>query len=331
MGSDGPAPSHGVVCLGNDTVLDWTIAFCESVHQHDPEVPVTLIPFDDSVERTEAVLGRYGYDLYESPMLARMDALGERYYPGGGPVRSHIMRKFCAWDVYDEFLYLDCDIVTLRSLRPYFTMLARSDADFIYFTTDIDQVYRPGRLRDQMVADHGAAGFNSGTFMGRRGDLTAAEIERRAVEAEGLRPEFVDNLEQTFINFCVDVSGMKQADATKLGDEPVVAGSVMRLVGSADDLVIDDRRVPYSGRSVAAIHWAGYGRGPLMSYRKTFLKYRLAGATPRARTRYQVENVLEALAAFTPRRAYHLARIFPYRLRSWLSARGLVRWHGSQT
>lgn len=330
MVSDGLAPSHGVVCLGNDAVLDWTIALCESVHEHDPELPLTLIPFDDGVERTKAVLDRYGYGLYEGPMLARMDALGERYFPGGGHVKTHIMRKFCAWDVYDEFLYLDCDIVVVAPVAPYFRMLERSGADFVHFATDMAQVYRAGPLRERMIAEHGAAGFNSGAFMGRRGDLTAAEIIRRAEEAAGLRPEFVDNLEQTLINYCVDLSDLTQADATQFDDVPVVAGALMRLVGRGGQLILDDRRVPYSGRPVSAIHWAGYGAGPLMPYRKTFLRYRLAGAGPRLRRRYHLDAWADHAGQMTPRQIYHLLRVAPYRLRGWLAARGLAKWHGSR-
>jgi hypothetical protein len=331
MASDGTTPSHGVVCLGNDAVLDWTIAFCESVHQHDPELPLTLIPFDDRIGKTRAVLDRYGYGIYEGPMLAAMDAVGANYFPDGGHVKRHVMRKFCAWDIYDEFLYLDCDIVVVASLAPYFPMLANSGADFVHFATDIVQVYREGPLRARMVGAHGAAGFNSGAFMGRRGDLTAEEISRRADETSSLRPEFVDNLEQTLINYCVDVSDMRQLDATEVPDVPVVAGALMRLVNRGGRLILDDRRVRYSGRPVSAIHWAGYGMGPLMPYRKNFLQYRLAGTKRRLRRRYQLDAWAKEAAQMTPRHTYHSLRGAPYRLRGWLSARGLAEWRGSNT
>src|SRR5262245_16881508 len=127
MASDGDPPSHGVVCLGNDAVVEWTIAFCESVHRHNPGLPVALIPFDGNCEQTRAVLDRYGYELFDDPMLAAMDALGAEYFPEGG-LKTHIMRKFCAWKSYESFLYLDTDIVVLRSLEPYFAAFERSGA-----------------------------------------------------------------------------------------------------------------------------------------------------------------------------------------------------------
>ena len=50
------------------------IAFCESIHRHNPEPPVTLIPFDGNCEQTKAALDRFGYHLPDDPMLAEMDA-----------------------------------------------------------------------------------------------------------------------------------------------------------------------------------------------------------------------------------------------------------------
>jgi hypothetical protein len=330
MTSDGIAPSRGIVCLGNDVVLDWTIAFCESVHRHNPGLPVTLIPFDENCRQTEAVLRRYGYRLLDDPMLAEMDALGVDYFGQTGP-RSHVMRKFCAWKSYDTFLYLDADIVVLRDLAPYFEAFERTGADFAHFACDMVQVYREGPLRERMIADHDSAGFNSGAFLARRDQLDAAKVRSLAAETGPLRPEFVDNLEQTLINYCVDVAGLRKADANDLVPDLAAAGALMRLVGSGDDLTLSDRRVTYSGRKVSLIHWAGYELSSLMPYRRTFLRYRLAGAGRRQRLRYLVAQALADTVMLRPRYAYHTLRATPYRLRSWLSARGLVEWRGSQT
>jgi hypothetical protein len=329
MASDGSPPSHGVVCLGNDAVVEWTIAFCESVHRHNPGLPVTLIPFDGNCAQTKAVLDRYGYDLLDDPMLAEMDALGSEYFPEGG-LKTHIMRKFCAWKSYESFLYLDTDIVVLRSLEPYFEAFERSGADFVHFATDMVQVYRPGPLRERMVAEHASDGFNSGAFMGRAGALDGAKVNAIAAETGPLRPEFVDNLEQTLINYCVDVTDMRKADANDLVDDLAVAGALMRMTGSGDDLTLADRRVPYSGRKVTMIHWAGYSLNLLMPYRSTFLRYRLAGLPAGRRRRYTFDLALSGAAMLKPRFLYHVLRALPYRLRGWLSARGLAKWHGSR-
>jgi hypothetical protein len=326
---DHPRPSVGVACLGNDAVVEWVIAFCESLHRHNPDLPLTLIPFDDRTVETEAVLRRFGYDLYQGPALGRMDRLGEAYWPGE-KFRPHIMRKFCAWDTYDTFLFIDADVVVLRPLASYFEAIDGARADFMHFATDMVQVYRPGPLRERMLADHDSAGFNSGVFMGRRGQLDANRLDSLASDVAELRGEFVDNLEQTLINYAVDTTGLKKVDANDLVDDLAVAGSLMRLTGRGDDLVLDDRRVPYSGRTVSMIHWAGNGLSLFMPYRRTFLRYRLAGVGPGPRWRYRLTTAKAQARNLTPRRTYHLLRVLPYRVRSWLSARGLAKWRGSQ-
>lgn len=329
MGAEPERGDRGAVCLGNDAVIDWVIAFCASLHEHEPDLPLTLIPFDQEIGETRAVLDRYGYGLYEGPMLEQMDDLGRGYWPGE-QFRPHIMRKFCSWDTYDTFLFMDTDIVVLSRLDAYFKAMGASGADFMHFATDMVQVYRPGPLRERMLAEHDSAGFNSGVFMGRRGQLTTDQLESRAAETSGLRLEFVDNLEQTFINYCIDVSDACKVDANDLVPDLAVAGALMRLVKRGTDFVLSDRRVAYSGRQVSMIHWAGYAITPLMPYRRTFLRYRLSGASRGARWRYSLKAAASLAKGMSPRFVYQVLRGVPYGLRSWLSARGLVEWRGSR-
>lgn len=320
---------RGAVCLGNDAVIDWVIAFCASLHEHDPDLPLTLIPFDEEIGETRAVLDRYGYGLYEGPMLGQMDDLGRGYWPGE-QFRPHIMRKFCSWDTYDTFLFMDTDIVVLSGLDAYFEAMEASDADFMHFATDIVQVYKPGPLREQMLAEHQSAGFNSGVYMGRRGHLTTSRLNSLTASAAGQRPQFVDNLEQTLMNYCVDVTDLRKADANQLVEDLAVAGALMRVVDREGNPVLDDRRVPYSGRRVSMIHWAGYQIGPRMPYRRIFLRYRLPGASRRTRWRYTATQWWELARSMSPKLMYQILRGTPYQARSWLAARGLVRWHGSR-
>jgi hypothetical protein len=323
-----PFGARGAVCLGNDAVIDWLIAFCASFCRHNPDLPLTLIPFDEQIERSRELITDYGYTVFAGPSLEQMDRLGDAYFPGD-PIKLHTMRKFCAWESYRTFLYLDADVVVLRSLQPYFDALDSSGADFMHFATDMSQVYRPGPLLERMLSEHDSAGFNSGVFIGRRGQLTTERVVALADSVADLRPQFVDNLEQTFINYCVDVTDLRKADANEELDSMAVAGALMRIVGSGDDFVLEDRRVPYSGRPVSLIHWAGYFLNPLMAYRRTFLRYRLAGASRGERWRYHRRAVAESLRTLSPRHVYHLLRGAPFRLRSWLSARGVVGWRGT--
>jgi hypothetical protein len=317
--------SQGVVCLGNDVVLEWLRAFCESLSRHNPALPLTLIPFDDRIEQTARLLDRYGYTVLEHPRPSEIDAIFTSYYRGDS-FKAHYMRKFCAWDTYDSFLFADADVIFLRDVMPYFTAFAGSDADFVHFATDIERVYRPGELRERMLARHHSAGFNSGVFMSRRGVVTPERVREVAETAAADRPQFADDLDQGLMNYCIDTGNIRVANANDLVQDIVVAGALMRIVESGGTLALDDRRVPQSGRAVSILHWAGYKPDPFMPYRRLFLSYRLPGANVLQRTLFNGRAAARMLRKATPARLYRRLRWAPYRLRSWFSARGLAKW-----
>ena len=315
----------GIITLANDRVLDWLVALCESLRVHEAGRPVTVIPFDDRLDETRRVIVDYGASLYDGPTLVEMDELGRRYWPGEA-ARPHNMRKLCAfWGPYETFLFLDADIVVLRSLEPYFAAFANRPEQFMYFTTDIANVYR-GEVRDHMVAAHASAGFNGGVFMGRRGALTAGRVRERLRAAEPLRRGFVDNLEQSFINFCVDTVPVSKVDANELVTDYVVTGALMRLIHDHDGFVLEDSRVPQSGRRASMIHWAGYGHSATMPYVRTFLRYRLPHAGPSQKAAYQLHTMVRSIGPPTPRRVVRRLRHWRRESYNWLAARGRVKW-----
>ncbi len=314
------------MCLANDAVLDSLIGLCESLRTHSPALPMTVIPYNSAIERTRALARAYGYDVYEDASLSTMDSFGARYWPGEKTL-PHNMRKFCAfWGPYERFLFLDADIVVIHPLEPYFDAFRRSDADFVYFATDIANVYRPGPVRAAMMHHYATAGFNGGTYMGRRGALTAARLEQLRASAEEHRHGFVDNLEQSFLNYAVDVGGLVKADAHELVPSLVEAGALMRLKRRNGKLILADARVPESGREVTMIHWAGYHVRPFMPYRRIFLRYRLARRSPRERWGYHVRAFTDAVARVTYKTPVRLVRRWRWLARNILASRGLVGW-----
>jgi hypothetical protein len=317
----------GVITLANDSVVEWLIALCESVRVHEPGRPLTVIPFDDEhLDRTREVAAQYGASLYDDPTLHEMDELGRRYWPGQ-EMAPHTMRKLCAfWGPYHPFLFLDADIVLLCSLEPYFAAFRDRPEDFMYFSTDVANVYRQGEVRDRMVHEYATGGFNSGAFMGRRGTLSPEGVWERADAAQPVRHGFVDNLEQSFINFCVDTTPVSKIHANEVVTDLVVAGSLMRLVRDGDGFVLADRRVSGSGRRVSMIHWAGYGLAASMPYARTFLRYRLPRASPPRKAAHQLRQAARGIGPPTPRRFVRGLRHWRRESYNWLAARGHVKW-----
>ena len=323
------ATSKGIVTLANDAVAESLIALLASIAEHEPHLPVTVIPFDDDLAATRRVVARYGHSLYSGPLLARMDELGRRYWPEESTL-PHNMRKFCAfWCGYDAFFYLDADCVLLAPIDPYFVALAERDADFLYFHPDAENCYRPGRFRDVFTRRFDSVGFNGGAFLSRGNALSAETVAARvdSAAAPRARGDFKDNLEQSFLNYCVDRGRLRKLSWADAVPDRTAASALMLVRRRGGHMVLEDARTPDSGRQVALLHWAGYHVGPFMPYRRTFLRYRLGrDASRSAIARYQLRSLLRSAGRFSPRVARSAAHKLKFQIVNWLAARGLVSW-----
>jgi hypothetical protein len=319
-------PTEGIMCLANDAVLDNLIALCESVRTHSPNCALTVIPFDANLARTRAVLADFGYDLYDDPSLVAMDSVGSSFWPNEA-TKQHFLRKFCAfWGPYDTFVFLDADIVLLQGVEQYFEAFRDHDADLMYLATDIDNVYRPGPVRDEMISEFDSVGFNAGHFVARRGVLTEAMLVILARASLGYREAFVDLAEQPLVNFVVDRYRLRKVDAHAALPDVVEAAALMRLKRDSAGFILADPRVPESGRPVTMIHWSGYRAGPFMPYRSTFLAYRLAQAGPLARVIYRLRAFMAEYRRLSHRSLRHLTRELRVRSHNVLASRGLREW-----
>src|SRR5436190_2240775 len=100
---DDPERKCGVYCLANDGVLDWFIAFCESLRAHEPpsRLGLTVIPYDDSLTAVLRLQERYAFEILDDDSLGELDRIGERICPGeiGG---ARAFRKLASfWGPYD--------------------------------------------------------------------------------------------------------------------------------------------------------------------------------------------------------------------------------------
>src|SRR5579864_6435853 len=164
----------GVYCLANDAALEWFQGLVRSLRKHDPDLPLTVIPYNTSVTRLKALQSQFNFKLMPEAEAARFDGIAHRV--AGQRIPGGTFRKLCTFfGEYETFLFLDSDIVVTNSLKPFFTAFEKAATDFVYFDTDMTMVYTPD-FAPKMVAEFGSAGFNSGAFMARRGCFSEAEI-----------------------------------------------------------------------------------------------------------------------------------------------------------
>ena len=276
---------HGIVCLANDVVYDFLVALAQSVARHS-ELPLAIIPFDDRTARTRRFARRQGIEVLDDPLLPDLDALGARVWPGR-VVAPHAFRKFAAfWGAFDRFLFLDADIVVLRDPAWLLEAQAESDPDALWcFDTGEGQAYRPGPLRDEMVAS-GFPGISTGLFIARRGLVTLEQVRQTIEPAVGHRDQFLEIAEQPFLNFLLQRERIRVAKVGDLFDD--VAGTTWagaRFAQRDGRVVVDEPEWPDHGRAPAAVHWSGMAPGPLMRHRRLFVDYRSGHATRLARAR----------------------------------------------
>lgn len=287
----------GVYCLANDKVLDWLLAFIESLQEHEPERKLVIIPFDDNIEQITRLSKKYKFEIFNDPSLKELDKIGATLCPNSY-VHIHNFRKFAVfWGRLEHFLFLDSDIVILSQLEELFQAYLASGCDFLYSGTSstitLDAVYKPGSFRDKMISDYSAKGFNAGSFLSSKNLLSLAEVKKLSEEALLIKEGFTTNGEQPFLNYCIDIKQLKTkgfadiipdlCQTTWAKHEPiVVSDNVYRLMTPTR---------PDFGKRLPFIHWAGIKCNPYMPNREIFLRYRLKSMPLLARFKYKYDSL----------------------------------------
>jgi hypothetical protein len=281
----------GVYVLANDPMYDWMVAFLESFRAHNPDLPLSILPFDNRVERLRTLAGRYRFDVFEHASLARLDALGASFAAGPAWWTPAFRRMACFWGPYQHFLCLDCDIVTLEDVRELLEAMREAGRDFCFFDQTDECVYTSPELLERMKREHHARPFNVGYWGGRRGAFTLDRVLERAGPARAVQAGFYFCADQPFANFCVHTGGIQYGGFSDLIPDLAHhhwAARRRRIRWSGGHYRVGHRASPDFGKRLVLLHWAGYQATPFMPYRRLFLEYRLQSASPAARRAYHL-------------------------------------------
>ena len=296
MNAAGLQPSlkrtRGVYILANDVVLEYAIALFRSLRHHSPDIPVRLLPYDNRLEKIRPWMARYQIELHEDPDYAFFDNLGDQLWDKV-QLGHHMFRKFAAFNgPFDDFLYLDVDIAVLAPVENMFEDFTRSDAEFMTFDNDLDNVYQRTAWTAELDRTGRTRGFNAGAFLSRRGLFSHAELTALLADAKRLRENFVYQYDQPFFNFVVDMKGLRQvrlpefnlAVPDKLwGDQVPIAyrdGAWRLLTPGHRDF----------GKAEPLIHWAGHHGDDPFPNRHIFYHFRLMGEPALYRLSYHAAD-----------------------------------------
>jgi hypothetical protein len=90
---------------------------------------------------------------------------------------------------------------------------------YAQYYSDLEQVYRPGRLRQLMVKDFHTHAINTGLWASRAGLFTMQRVRDLADEAIAIASEFCPTLEQPFLNYCLDMTRVEMRPFSVTGQE----------------------------------------------------------------------------------------------------------------
>lgn len=255
---------RGVYIVGNDVVMENVKALVNSIRYYDESVEVCLIPYDDNYSAVlEHVESNGGFLFPDGGVLSDVRGLSDAAYKGTDwnhirDKRNRLVNLACWFGPFDDFAYMDADIVVFRPMSDLLSYLDIRGADFVSY----DRTYEKNGLRwifseevrKEIPGQRLVKIFNSGFWMSRKG-LFVFEDLKRMVEEIGVHPEYCDYesgvVVQPVINWVV-LSLVEKIDNLCMSrgfPEPWAGIRGMKEEGNG----LVDR----NGKKLDFLHWAG--------------------------------------------------------------------------
>lgn len=249
---------RGVYFLSNDTILDITIAFLNSFRKHNPESNLCLIPFNDQYGKIAALSEKYNFQIYDdADTLKLCDELSNKVT---GKTVGHF-RKFAIWSgPYNEFIYIDCDMLVLRNVE-----LAYEDLDaYDFITTHSNQpnlpdyVWKLGATSAGLSNDQIDYSANTGFIVSKRGLFDVRNLIDTS-EYQNYIPYLYDwTYEQPFLNLVIVTSKYKYTSMYQLRQTGENPNTMSECWGQVANGIFNNGEFAVPGYDrLVVIHWSG--------------------------------------------------------------------------
>ncbi|MBD2594673.1 methionine synthase [Nostoc spongiaeforme FACHB-130] len=194
--------SRGIYIIANDKVTDHAIALLNSIRTYDTNTPIVMIPYDDNYHNIAATLNQYyGVQLYED--LEFIDRLSRRLHETFGGqffARPNQFRKQACWfGQFDEFLYIDTDIVVFEKIIDNLNYLANTDficCDYQH-SGGIKNVFSEKVLTDQVFTEAEVKDIFNGGFWASKKNLISEQDLYEIFAECAAHPDYFDFSEKT--------------------------------------------------------------------------------------------------------------------------------------
>lgn len=229
---------RGVYILANDVVLDQLIALINSLEENvSADLPICVVPYDDNTSHARAATKEYSQVEWfnDAEILAKWENFSTQIWKAHptafddwaargimGVGRMGMHRRFCCFDgPFEEFIYLDADILAMNSFDLLFDSLASHDFvtyDFQY--KDLSHVYdvNAPNLTDVFAQNRlDTEIFCAGLYASKKGVFTDEMLDDllarlQAGDADIL---YFNGPDQAILNYMVMKSGLRAMNLSR--------------------------------------------------------------------------------------------------------------------
>lgn len=253
----------GIYFLANDDILEWVIAFLNSLRKYNPEIPLCLIPFDQKINRITRMRSRYNFRIYDNDKyLKHLEKIGRKFYLQTSILQFQKIdtwgatyRKLAIWDgPFKHFIFMDPDIVVFERLDFLFKYLDKYDF-LLGRKNNFPSVWNEKKdindivHMEKQITDT----FNLGFLVSRRNALTRSFMESQIPEALKIKEYFAAVPEQPLTHFFIHRSNKPYISIYDIF--PDYAHEIIR---EYKDLRIKNKKaILPDGRKLIIAHWAG--------------------------------------------------------------------------
>lgn len=271
--------SRGIYITANDRVIDQAIALLNSIRCYDEETPIVLIPYNENYRTIAPILNeRFGVTLY--PDLELVDRLSKKLHQFFGDkffARPNQFRKQACWfGNFDEFLYIDTDVVVFEKIVDRLSYLSHYDflcCDYQHnggianvFTSKVieDKIFTELELRDI---------FNGGWWASKKNLISENLLYKTFAECAA-HPEYFDFSQKTSDQPIINYTILKNINR-RFNLVRCPGGCPGNWAGSSHFIREGHKLIdPKIGQNLPYLHWAGIRIEPGCPYWDMWEYYR---------------------------------------------------------
>jgi hypothetical protein len=271
--------TRGIYITANDKVIDHTIALLNSIRVYDEITPIVLIPYDENYLNAAEILGkRFGVKVYQDlEFIERLSVKLQSTFGGNFFARPNQFRKQACWfGEFDEFLYIDTDIVVFEKIINNLDYLSIYDflcCDYQYLG-GIANVFTPKLLEDGIFPESQLQDlFNGGFWASKKGLISEQDLYDVFTECAN-HPDYFDfsqkTSDQPIINYMILKKINRRFNITRRR-----GGTPGNWAGSQHFTCQDYRLFdPHVNQPLQYLHWAGIRIQPGCPYWNIWEHYR---------------------------------------------------------